>query len=204
MTLPFRLLQGNDCYWECVEAVPGESLNTVLGLLGKIAVALPWLCLWGCEAEARTWGLAILHKLIDHLWSGMMRVCRENGSSCQLLWHREQQLHRKIASNVSDVLLWWTVLSRRSLACLSPSMYVVLQLMGHHGNAKPSLKLQRLLHTRCFSKYLTCLCQNLCITGAIHQRSRSCWRPLWGGRVKFEGREMIRFDLKCTNELRSR
>lgn len=91
---------------------------------------------------------------------------------------------------------------RRSLTDVSPSMHAGWQLTRLHCNPEPSLLTQRLWHACFCSKYLACLCDNLlCISAAVHQRSRSRQGPLWGVRAPFEGRGKIHFDLKCTNDL---
>lgn len=35
MTFPLSLLQGKNCCWEHVQAVPWESLNTILAHVGR-------------------------------------------------------------------------------------------------------------------------------------------------------------------------
>lgn len=156
------------------------------------------------------------------LYCGGLQLRRGAGAwqpytSCVIIFGWTQEYAEKVASltgccciehssSTENTLLTLQVCValcfRRSLTDVSPSMHAGWQLTRLHCNPEPSLLTQRLWHSCFCSKYLTCLCDNLlCISAAVHQRSRSRQGPLWGVRVQFEGRGKIHFDPKCTNDL---
>lgn len=182
--------------------------KTAVGNVCRLCHGSPWtpslhtwnmvVVLWGSAAEERSWAWQPYTScVIIFGWTQEYAEKVASLTGCCCIEHSSSPENTLLTLQVCVALCF-----RRSLTDVSPSMHAGWQLTRLHCSPEPSLLTQRLWHACFCSKYLACLCDNLlCISAAVHQRSRSRQGPLWGVRVQFEGRGKIHFDLKCTNDL---